>query len=186
MKKLTLIAAAPVAMMASAASAASDDSVTFDINASVLPECSMENPGTVNLGPLSIDEDPGAGALLLDNPSPSAPQSMYISCNTAAIFYVDAQNRALVNSGTVTDTAQFTNRINYDIRLSPDRTSAFAGLGSYKPRVQANGAGNARTANAEFHANYDLVIGFEAPNVNNLRPIAGDYTETVTFTVAAI
>lgn len=186
MKKI-IFATATAALFSTSALAGPSDTQDFDINATVTPECSMENPTNIDLGPLSINEDPGEGALLLDNPAPSTPQMIYISCNTDATFSVNTLNRALKTTSPVTDTAQFTNQIRYDIKLTPNRTTNFAGLGSYKPRVQAPGpiaAGNQPTG--EFHADYQLVVGFETADVNNKRPVAGTYTETVTFTVAAI
>lgn len=186
MKKI-IIGAATAALFSTSALAGPSDTQDFDINATVTPECSMESPGNIDLGALSIDEDPGEGALLLDNPSPSDPVNMFISCNTDATFSVNTLNRRLLTTSPVTDTDQFTNSIRYDIRLTPDRTTNFGGLGSYKPRVQAPGAvGTSSQPTGEFHANYELVVGFEAPNVNNKRPVAGTYTETVTFTIAAI
>jgi len=186
MKKI-IFATATAALFSTSAFAAPSDTQDFDINATVTPECSMENPTNIDLGPLSINEDPGEGALLLDNPAPSTPQTIYISCNTDATFSVNTLNRALKTTSPVTDTNQFTNQIRYDLTLTPDRTTNFAGFGSYKPRVQAPGAIPAGAQpTGEFHANYQLVVGYEAPNVNNKRPVAGTYTETVTFTVAAI
>lgn len=186
MKKV-IFATATAALFSTSALAGPTDQQDFDINATVTPECSMENPTNINLGPLSINEDPGENALLLNNPAPSSPQTIYISCNTDATFSVNTLNRALKTTSTVTDTNQFTNVIRYDIRLTPDRTTNFAGLGSYKPRVQAPGPIAASgQPTGEFHANYQLVVGYEAANVNNKRPVAGTYTETVTFTVAAI
>lgn len=186
MKKM-IFAAAAVSMVATPAFAASSDTKDFDINARVTPECSMENPSNINLGSLSINRAPGEDALLLDNPAKSSTQSIYISCNTDANFSVTTLNRGLKTDAPVTDTAQFTNLLRYDIRLTPDRTTNFAGLNSYKPRVQAPGAIPASgQPTGEFHANYELQIGWEAANVNNKRPVAGSYTDTVTFSVAAI
>ncbi|WP_379922883.1 spore coat protein U domain-containing protein [Erythrobacter sp. R86502] len=186
MKKI-IIAGAAAALFSAPAFAGPSDTQDFDINATVTPECSMANPTNINLGALSINEDPGENALLLNNPAPSTAQSIYISCNTDATFSVNTLNRRLLTASPVTDTAQFTNEIRYDIKLTPDRTTNFAGLGSYKPRVQAPGPiASGGQPTGEFHANYSLVIGYEAANVNNKRPVAGSYTETVTFTVAAL
>ncbi|MXO63442.1 hypothetical protein [Qipengyuania oceanensis] len=186
MKKM-IFAAAAVSMLSAPAFAADNDSKDFDINARVTPECSMENPSNINLGSLSINRAPGEKALLLTNPAPSEAQTMFISCNTKAQFSVNTLYRGLKTDAPVTDTAQFTNLIRYGIKLTPDRVTNFAGLGSYKPRVQTPGpiASEAQPT-GEFHANYSLQVMFDDPDAFKKRPVAGSYTDTVTFSVAAI
>ena len=192
MKKI-IVASATAALFSTPAFAAPSDTQDFVINATIAPECSMANPADINLGILAINKDPGSGALLLNNPDPSTEQQIWISCNTDATFSINTANKSGPNTGglktnsPVTDTAQFTNQIFYDISLTPDRSTNFNGVGSYKPRVQAPGPiGGTQQPTGEFHANYTLVVGYEAPNVNNKRPVAGAYTDTVTFTVTAV
>lgn len=147
----------------------------------------MENPSNINIGSLSIERAPGEDALLLDAPANSDTQTIFISCNTDATFSVNTLNRGLVTTSPVTDTAQFTNKVEYAIGLTPDRTTNFAGLGNYAPRVQAPGPiGASAQPTGEFHANYELEIRFNDPAAFQKRPVAGTYTDTVTFTVAAI
>lgn len=183
MKKL-IFAAASASLIATPAFAASSDTKSFDITASVAPECSMEAPSTVTLGALPINEDPGAGALLLTATPKSATQSIWVSCNYVTNITFESANRALVNPGTVTDTANFTNKLNYGLQFEPTTAGAFNGSTSHKPRVQANP--RVFTQTKEFHDQAKLSVTLEALNVNNKRPIAGAYTDTFTITLGTV
>lgn len=183
MKKV-IFAALGASLISTPAFAASTDSQAFDITASVAPECSMEAPATVTLGALSIDEDPGAGALLLDSVASSSSQSVWVSCNYITDITFESANKALVNSGTVTDTTNFTNKIYYGLQFEPTTSGAFNGSTSHKPRVQPNP--RVFTQTKEFHDQAILSVTLEALNVNNKRPIAGDYTDTFTITLGTV
>jgi type 1 fimbria pilin len=183
--KKIILAAMAVSMVSAPAMAADTDTKDFDINARVTPECSIENPSNINMGSLSINRAPGPDALLLNEVAQSAVQNVWVSCNTLASIQLLTENRGLVTTAPVTDTAQFTNKIFYGIRFEPSTSGAFNGFDSYKPRVQSpNQAPRAQTK--EFHDNAELQITLEALNVNNKRPVAGTYTDTVTITLAAL
>lgn len=185
MKKIVLAAlASSVAMAATPAFAASSDQKDFDINATVKQECSMENPTNINLGNLSINRAPGQDALLLDGVPESDIQNVWMSCNYNADITITTLNRALKTTSPVTDTAQFTDTLHYGVSLVPTVSGAFDGFGSWKPRVQP--VSTTKPQLAEFHDNAQLSVKFEAPNVNNKRPVAGDYTDTVTVTLGTI
>ena len=184
-KKKIIIADAASSSVAAPAIAADTDQKDFDINARVTQECSLENPSNVNLGSLQIDRAPGPNALLL-TATASDSQNIWMSCNYPADISLQADNRALVNSNPVTDTAQFTNRLNYRVGLQPSNGTAFDGFGSWAPFVQPQPT--TRTQTAEFHDQASLTVTlphFEYGNQNR-RPIAGDYTDTVTITLGTI
>lgn len=184
MKKLILSAVA-VSLIGTPAFAADSDQQDFVINANVEQECSLENPTDFNLGALPINTDPGPQALLL-TATVEDTQDIWMSCNYPADISLEADNRALVNSNPVTDTAQFTNRLNYRVGLQPSNGSAFNGFNSWAPFVQPQPT--TRTQTAEFHDNATLTVTmphFEYGNQNR-RPIAGDYTDTVTITLGTI
>ncbi len=185
MKKIVLAAlATTVAMASTPALAAKSDTKDFDINARVAQECSMENPTNINLGRLSINRAPGANALLLNGVPESAVQNVWMSCNYNADISITTLNRALKTNSPVTDTAQFTDTLHYGVKLVPSNGTAFDGFGSWKPRVQP--VTTTKPQVSEFHDNAELSVKFEAPNVNAKRPVAGDYTDTVTVTLGTI
>ena len=185
MKKIVMASLATVAAMgASPVMAASSDTKDFDINARVTQECSMENPSNINLGSLSINRAPGSDALLLNEVAQSDVQNVWMSCNYDADISITTLNRALKTTSPVTDTAQFTDTIHYGITLVPGTPGAFTGFGSFKPRVQPLVKTIPQVA--EFHDNAQLSVRLEALNVNNKRPVAGAYTDTVTITLGTI
>lgn len=185
MKKIVMAAlASTVAIAATPALAADSDSKDFDINARVTQECSMANPSNINLGSLAINRAPGADALLLDGVPESDVQNVWMSCNYNADISITTLNRALKTTSPVTDTAQFTDTLHYGVRLMPSTPGAFDGFGSWKPRVQP--VTTTKPQASEFHDNAELSVKFEAPNVNDKRPVAGTYTDTVTVTLGTI
>jgi len=185
MKKV-IIAAAAASLISTPAFAADTDQQDFVINANVEQECSLENPTDFNLGALPINTDPGPQALLL-TATVEDTQDIWMSCNYPADITLEADNRRLTNSNTVTDTAQFTNTLNYRIWLEPSVAGAFNGFSSFIPAFQGP-ATSFRTQTAEFHDNANLRVAVphaDAGNQNR-RPIAGDYTDTVTITLGTI
>lgn len=183
MKKLVLAAAA-VSMVSTPAFAASQDAKDFDINARVTEECSMENPSNINLGSLSINRAPGPDALLLDEVASSTDQQVWVSCNYVTSIKYETANRGLVTTTPVTDTAQFTNKIFYGFEFSPVTPGSFSGTNSFKPRVQPNPRIDTQTK--EFHDQANISVTLEALSVNNKRPVAGSYTDTVTITLGTV
>jgi spore coat protein U-like protein len=184
MKKI-ILAAIAVSMASTPAFAASSDTKDFDINARVTPECSMENPSNINMGSLSINRAPGSDALLLnDVAANSGAQSVWVSCNYVTDIVLETLNKGLVTTSPVTDTAQFTNKIFYGLEFAPTTPGAFEGSSSHKPRVQANP--RTFTQTKEFHDQAKISVTLEALNVNNKRPVAGTYSDTVTITLGTI
>ena len=183
MKKI-ILAAMAVSMASTPAFAASSDTKDFDINARVTPECSMENPSNINLGSLSINRAPGSDALLLNEVAKSDSQSVWVSCNYVTDIVLETLNKGLLTTSPVTDTAQFTNKIFYGLEFAPTTPGAFEGSTSHKPRVQANPRTFAQTK--EFHDQAKISVTLEALNVNNKRPVAGTYSDTVTITLGTI
>lgn len=184
MKKI-IVALVATSMLSAPAFADDTDTQDFVINANVEQECSLENPTDFNLGALQINTDPGPDALLL-TATATDTQDIWMSCNYPADISLEAENRTLLNSNTVTDTAQFTNRLNYRVALQPSNGTAFDGFNSWAPFVQPQPT--TRTQTAEFHDNATLTVTmphFEYGNQNR-RPIAGDYTDTVTITLGTI
>ena len=183
MKKFALAAVA-VSLISTPAFAASEDSKDFDINARVTPECSMENPTNINLGSLAIDRAPGQGALLLTETTKSDTQRVWVSCNYTTNISITTENRGLKTTSPVTDTTNFTNFIRYGVQFSPVTAGSFNGSDSWKPRVQPVVGTWAQTK--EFHDQAEISVKLEELNVNNKRPVAGDYTDTVYITLGAV
>ena len=184
LKKLFMAGmAATLTMAAAPAFAESTDTESFTINATVAEECSIGEPSTIDLD-ISINTDPGADALLINTVAQSDVQNIWMSCNYPAAISLSTVNRKLLTSTAVTDTDNFTNFINYGVRLWPSDGSAFAGFGSWKPRVQPQGAPKANTS--EFHDFAELSVRLEDMNVIGAkRPVAGVYTDIVTITLGA-
>lgn len=183
MKKI-VFATMAVAMSSTPAFAADSDTKDFDINARVTQECSMENPSNINLGSLSINRAPGSDALLLNEVASSDTQLVWVSCNYDADITLTTDNRGLKTSSPVTDTAQFTDKIFYGFQFAPLTTGSFSGTNSFKPRVQPPSKTLPQTS--EFHDQAQISVTLEQLNVNNKRPVAGTYTDTVTITLGTI
>src|SRR3546814_675928 len=84
MKKLLTLAVATTALVSVPAFAADTDTVDLLVNATVLDECSIENPTDVTFATVNINEGAGANALLLKNGNQHDTQNIYVSCNYAA------------------------------------------------------------------------------------------------------
>src|SRR3546814_11264022 len=78
----------------------SDDTDTVDllVNATVLDECSIENPTDVTFATVNINEGAGANALLLKNGNQHDTQNIYVSCNYAAKLTATSANGGLLNA----------------------------------------------------------------------------------------
>lgn len=178
------MAAVAASLASTPAFAASTDTKDFDISARVTPECSMENPSNINLGSLSINRAPGSDALLLNEVAQSGTQSVWVSCNYTTDIVLETLNRGLLTTSPVTDTAQFTNKIFYGLEFAPTTPGAFEGSFSHKPRVQPNP--RTFTQTKEFHDQAQISVTLETLSVNNKRPVAGTYSDTVTITLGTI
>jgi hypothetical protein len=182
MKKVLMVAGA-TALFSTSAFAAPGDQVSVDVNASVQEECSIETPTTFQLGDLPINEDPGPDALL-QTETIRAAQNVWMSCNYSTTIGVASANNTLLNSGTVTDTDNFTNRRNYNVGFVRADGSNFA-FGSWATFL---GSQKSVLEPAEFHENAELFVRvphFEYQN-NTKRPISGAYTDTLTITLGTI
>lgn len=183
MKKI-VFAAVAASLISTPAFAASTDTKDFDINARVTPECSMENPSNINLGSLPIDRAPGPNALKLTQVVSSSEQEVWVSCNYTTSIFITTDNRALKTTETVTDTAQFTDTIHYGVKFAPKTSGSFQGSLSWKPRVQPVTGEWVQTK--EFHDQAVISVTLEQLNVNNKRPVAGAYTDTVYITLGTV
>src|SRR3546814_18773133 len=67
MKKLLTLAVATTALVSVPAFAADTDTVDLLVNATVLDECSIENPTDVTFATVNINAGAGANALILKN-----------------------------------------------------------------------------------------------------------------------
>jgi spore coat protein U-like protein len=91
-KKLLAIAIASTAIASAPAFAAESDSNSFDVTATVQPECSIEDPDNVAFGNIAINQDPGASALTINQQFHNNNQSLWVSCNYGAKMTISSQN----------------------------------------------------------------------------------------------
>lgn len=184
MKKILFAAVASTALMASPSFAAPIDADAFIIGANVQAECSLENPSDVNLGTLSIEEDPGSGALrITDNASDT--QRVWASCN----YPVNVRLRttlgglrtAQLNDGP--DSADFTNIISYRLSLDPSDGTAFVPV-----ELQTTGAPLQAATEFQADAFHDRArLRVRVLRADNpLRPLAGTYADIAIVTLGAI
>lgn len=186
MKKILLAAVAATSLMSAPAFAAPLDLKAFAITANVQAECSLEALSDVNFGQLAIETDPGAGALRITGNENSA-QRAWASCNYPVTIrlrsLLGGLRTAQLNDGP--DSADFTNRINYRLSLSPSNGSAFIGA----ELVTDNTGGINQTIDAvqpdAFHDR--AVVRVRVLRADNpLRPLAGTYADVATITLGAI
>ncbi|MEH6714812.1 spore coat protein U domain-containing protein [Parasphingorhabdus flavimaris] len=185
MKKIVMAAlATSVAMAATPAMAASSDSKDFIVRANVPTECSLENPGNVNFGNLSIDRAPGPDALTLDS-NHNAITRAWTSCNWDASIKLESDNGGLENQDAVNngpDASDFTDKIFYRVEYRPET------VGNFQFATLNTDLGQVSTTTAQtgaYHENARILVKI-APQINPLRPLAGRYTDTVTITLGAI
>src|SRR3546814_15111625 len=123
MKKLLTLAVATTALVSVPAFAADTDTVDLLVNATVLDECSIENPTDVTFATVNINEGAGANALLLKNGNQHDTQNIYVSCNYAAKLTAPSANGGLLNApGTALaahDPSDFTNLPDYHTPPNP-------------------------------------------------------------------
>ena len=185
MKKIITITAISAALMSSAAFAADNDATSFDINAQVLQECSIQDAATVTISEVEINEGAGSNALLLQNGSQTEDQNIYVSCNFATTITASSANTGLLNSGgaaaAANDSDDFTNLIHYRVELSPTGQASFPAL-DFRTRA---GSSDSVTAGGAFHDNADLTIRIDRDDTSK-RPVAGTYTDVATITLNAV
>lgn len=186
MKKILLAAVAATSLMSAPAFAAPLDFKAFAITANVQAECSLQSLNDVSLGQLSINTDPGPGALLITGNSSSSQQA-WASCN----YPVTIRLRSLLgglrgtqlNDGP--DAADFTDHINYRLKLQASNGTAFTGA----ELLTSSSGGAGQTSDAiqtdAFHDNAVVSVSVNAAD-NPLRPLAGIYADVATITLGAI
>ncbi len=183
MKKLILVAAAaPIAMIATGASAADTTSEDLEITATVLPECSLADLTPVDFGTLAINTAAGPDALLLTGTRQDNGQNTWTSCNYAANITIEGQpmeNQDQENTGP--DAADFTDELNYRITWRSDNGNDF--LQANLRTVNATTV--TRAQNGAFHNNAIVNTALVTED-NPLRPLSGTYTATATLTLGAI
>lgn len=186
MKKMILASAAAAMLIATPAFAAPSDTEDFDINANVLKSCTMENINDINLGNLPINLTAGPSALLINGPSAGASNSFYVSCNdTNQMTVVPAAGR-LVGSRVFQpgiDDPGFKDTINYAVTALNYRSGLLAVQPGYSSLLGAFGQSAPRGA-----VHRQVTMGVLVTAAGNLdgRPLAGNYTDTVTVTVSTL
>lgn len=183
MKKFAIAAAAaPLALIATGASAADTASEDLEIRATVLPECSLADLTPVDFGTLAINTASGPDALLLTGTRQDSGQQAWTSCNYAANITIEGQpmqNQDQDNTGP--DAGDFTDELNYRITWRSDNGNDFlqANLRT------VNGTTVTRVQNGAFHNNAIINTAL-ATEDNPLRPLSGTYTAVATLTLGAI
>lgn len=182
MKKLVTAALAATVFATPAFAQNSQESDSFQITGNVQNECSIDDPQDVTFQ-ININEASGSSALLIDGNSANQ-QRIWVSCNYATNLTVagtDLENTAGA-SAVANDPDDFTNIINYFIKLEP------GAAGGPIPHVTMNTKG-AKTAtgttSGAFHDNAKLNVNI-APGDNPKRPVAGQYTAVATITLGAV
>lgn len=191
MKKIFLAASA-LSLIAAPAFAQAVSTQTFDVTASVPGTCTIGDPATIVLGALGVNATAGSTALTLTSNGAyvaDKTENFWVSCNdTNKMTITSANNGNLIRSGAAPTTAEaaqgFTNLIAYHI-----------GATNYRPGVDwqyqptLNEGTNNNYMNSQRGAIHQEVgmrarIG-AAGNSKNVgkRPLAGNYTDTVTVTV---
>lgn len=121
MKKFAILAAGCAAIAASPAMAADNASEDIVINATVLPECSMGDFGTINIDEVPINTAAGSDALVINGTTDDRTQFRpWVSCNAQNQITLTSTNGGLVspsNAGTAANDAAFTNVIEYELGL---------------------------------------------------------------------
>lgn len=180
MKKLLFTTAAfAAAAAATPAMAAPTDIQGFFVTAGVQAECSVEDPDNVNFGLLSIEEDAGPDALLLEEQRYVERQRIWTSCNyptSITLAAVPMQNVVQANDGP--DAGDFTDVLHYRLRLRANNNTDFTevNLRTIDSTIETEFQSDA------FHNNAVLRTVVNR-NDNPLRPLAGPY---VGFAVVAL
>ncbi|MEH6790817.1 hypothetical protein [Parasphingorhabdus sp.] len=186
MKKILMVAVASTAFLSSTAFAQSQDSQDLAFNATVLPECSLENPTDVTFASVNINQGAGSSALLLKNGSQVAPaENIYVSCNYATTLSVTSDNDGLTNATgaavAANDPLDFTNVIHYRVELKS--TDGSFPLLDFRT-VQGAATKTVNAAGA-FHDDAALKVYIDRDDTSK-RPVAGDYSDRAVITIGAV
>lgn len=179
MKRLMIVAAAS-AMFATPAFASDTAQNSFDINAEVPNTCTMQDVNDVNLGTLNISTTAGSGALLLSSNSSQNTNQFWVSCNKQNTMTLsgDAQLQGSRAFQAGVDDAGFTDKLNYRVRALNYLASGT------QPELASIGGTTPTATRGPVHRRVQLNASVVAGD-NTLRPLAGNYTGTVTVTVTA-
>ena len=183
MKKLLAIAIASTAIASAPAFAAESDSNSFDVTATVQPECSIEDPDNVNFGNIAINQDPGDSALTINQQFHNNNQRLWVSCNYGAKMTISSQNGGLTNPvlNDGPDAADFTNVIEYRASMTASSNSAFLTTHMFTNQ----GTTFSRNNNDAFHDEANLRV-YIFQGDNPLRPLAGTYSDVATVAVGPV
>jgi hypothetical protein len=179
MKRLFVVAAAS-AMVSSPAFAANTASDSFVINASIPDTCTMQNVNDVNLGTLNISTTAGNGALLLSSDSSANTNQFWVSCNKQNTMTLTGPAQLQGSRAFVAgvDDASFTDKLNYRVAAVNYLTSGT------QPELRSVGGTTPSAQRGPVHRQVRMNAAVVAGD-NTLRPLAGNYTGTVTVTVTA-
>ncbi|HWV61775.1 MAG TPA: spore coat protein U domain-containing protein [Sphingopyxis sp.] len=183
MNKL-LIASLGAMLTATPAFAADSDSESFDITGNVAETCTMEGINDVELGTLSIDTTAGSGALFINNTSAEETDPFWVSCNESNRMLIEADLGVLKNQTRTLqagDDAGFKDTINYSVRALN-----YFNSGAGPEFNSANGSTGQNTVRGAIHRQVELRARVRANENTDLRPLAGEYRDTVTVTVTTI
>ncbi|MGZ8359652.1 MAG: hypothetical protein ACXWUX_03940 [Allosphingosinicella sp.] len=188
MKKILIGAVASTVLattFAAPAFAAPNDSVNFQVTASVAQECSLETPVTLAIGAIGIEEAPGANALLITTGGQSPIDGVWLSCNTPYRVSFSSLNGGLVSPSNAGNPSigedGFTDRMNYFLKMSTPRGE--------ESRPTTGTPGEFYSGDGVRQPLHEEVGVFAAvrPGDNvGARPLAGtDYADTATITLTA-
>lgn len=182
MKKfaLAMAAAAVVSTPAFAADTATDD---FVINASIPETCTMEGISDINLGEISISTNAGSGALLINTLLDTGTAGeFWLSCNENNQMSFSRTNGVLKNmtrSLSPGDDAGFKDTINYAVNAVNYRN------GFVQPGC-VSGLPCLSLSRGAIHREINMRASVSGIGQNGLRPLAGNYQDTVEVTVTTI
>lgn len=184
MKKILIAAVASTAFFATSAFASDTAQQTFQVNATVAPECVIGAIQTVNLGPVPISTTADADGLTVngDIAKGSNSQNIYLGCNQR--MHIAFGGRGLVSDSNANNpsigTDGFTNKLNYSYGLFGVPGTSFTGT--------TNGNPSARTGDRDpFYHQASIEMWMTKSSNAGRRPLAGnDYSDTAVLTLSAI
>jgi spore coat protein U-like protein len=182
MKKILFVSAAMLAATpAFAAPSATDD---FAVTAAVAKACTMENIADINLGNLPIRLTAGADALKINGNTTGSAGLFYLSCNdTNSMTIVSANNGRLVNQTRSLDSGDdptYTDRLRYRLFAVNYRNSGG------QPGFIGGTPQNQTGTRGAIHRQINMTASVLQSTDDHLRPLAGNYQDTVTVTVTTI
>ena len=181
MKKLLLTAAA-LSILSTPALADSTDSTDVVINASVAEECSIDAIPAIEIGDITINEDPGADALQIVGDTQADVAGIWVSCNynnrmtlSTPTPLTSASSAGLTPS---TGSASFTNQIHYHLRANNYGTS---------PEANSLDTQTSARSTAPIHKQIRFRAIVKAADNTGQRPYAADdYTATATVSMSTV